>query len=441
MSINSAMLAGVTGLISNSSALAAISDNIANANTVGYKRVGMDFSSLVTNGANLNGYSAGGVAAFSREFINQQGTLQASTNATDLAIAGNGFFVTTGQPEGNTAGDPRYFTRAGAFTVDRNGYLMNTAGLFLQGWPADANGEIALDSSNLSSLQSINILNIASQAQATTSATFNANINSDQAISATEGTYEAGLMADYAKDPLKGQKPDFSIQVPVADSKGGQRTLVYDFLKSSANPNEWHVEVRSDPPEDFGGNGKIADGKISFNTNGTIDLENVPESLKVLNVAWDPSLGIDDSKITFDLGNVTQFSSASTVNSVQPNGTAFGTLAGVNIDDDGYVTAVYENGTTRRMAQIAIATFPNPDGLSSVKGNAYRPSVHSGGFTLKAAGTAGAGQISPSSLEASTVDLSTEFTGLIVTQRAYSASSKIITTADQMMEELLNIKR
>src|SRR5688500_20135646 len=96
MSINSPLLAGVTGLISNSSALAAISDNIANANTVGYKRVGIDFSSLVTSGAGLNGYSAGGVAAFSRQFVNQQGTLQASTNATDLAIAGEGFFVTTG---------------------------------------------------------------------------------------------------------------------------------------------------------------------------------------------------------------------------------------------------------------------------------------------------------------------------------------------------------
>ena len=107
----------------------------------------------------------------------------------------------------------------------------------------------------------------------------------------------------------------------------------------------------------------------------------------------------------------------------------------------GFVTAVYENGTTRRMAQVAIATFPNPNGLESVKGNSYRPSVQSGGFTLKAAGTAGAGKLSPSSLEASTVDLSTEFTGLITTQRAYSASSKIITTADQMMEELLNIKR
>jgi flagellar hook protein FlgE len=440
MSINSAMLAGVTGLISNSSALAAISDNIANANTVGYKRVGIDFSSLVTNGASVTGYSAGGVGAFSRQFVNQQGTLQASSNATDLAIAGNGFFVTTGRAENLTAGDQRLFTRAGAFTVDRNGFLVNTAGLYLQGWPADANGDIALDSANLTSLQSINILNIASSAQATTAALVNANINSDQALSADLGAYNATSksMAMYAEDPATGIKPDFSIQIPIADSKGGQRTLVYDFLKTAAN--SWAVEVRSDPPGDVTAtHGQVGAGVMNFDTQGKF--VSADPQLTDLSIDWSASLGLAPSNIKLDFANISQFSSASTVNSVQPNGTAFGTLAGVNIDEEGFVTAVYENGTTRRMAQVAIATFPNPDGLMSMKGNSYSPSVNSGGFTLKAAGTAGAGKLSPSSLESSTVDLSTEFTGLITTQRAYSASSKIITTADQMMEELLNIKR
>lgn len=437
MSINSAMLAGVTGLISNSSALAAISDNIANANTVGYKRVGIDFSSLVTDGAGLSGYSAGGVGAFSRQFISQQGTLQASANATDLAIAGNGFFVTAGRADNLTAGDPRFFTRAGAFTVDRNGFLVNTAGLYLQGWTADTNGDITVDSANLTSLQSINILNIASSAQATSAAAINGNLNSDQAVN--PATYALGDMAAYAANPANGIKPDFSIQVPIADSKGGQRTVVLDFLKASA-PNTWTVEIRSDPPTDVSTtNGLIntAAMTVTFDSSGQLTSTN-PVSTTPL---WATSLGIAGQTVALDLSKLTQFSSTSTVNSVQPNGTAFGTLAGVNIDEEGFVTAVYENGTTRRMAQVAIATFPNPDGLSSVKGNAFRPSVNSGGFTLKGAGTAGAGKLSPSSLEASTVDLSTEFTGLITTQRAYSASSKIITTADQMMEELLNIKR
>ncbi|HEX8233886.1 MAG TPA: flagellar hook protein FlgE [Caulobacteraceae bacterium] len=451
MSINSALLAGVTGLNANSTALAAISDNIANANTIGYKRVGVAFSSLVSPSATANSYSAGGVTSVARQFVSQQGTLQASASATDLAIAGDGFFVTTDSPVGVTAGDPRYFTRAGSFALDRNGYLMNSAGLYLQGWPADANGEVTADSANLNALKAINLLDIASTAQPTSTARILANLNADQTVSAQEATYGPGGMAAYAADPTTGVKPDFSIQVPVADSKGGQRMIVLDFLKSDV-ANQWHVEVRSDPPENVTGatDGLIASSDIQFDANGAID----PTSLAFLTnvsvgasdpagtgVRWADGLGIGAQDVTFDLAKVTQLSSVSSVSSVQANGTAFGSLAGVSVDEDGFVTAVYENGTTRRLAQVAIATFPNADGLASSKGNSWQASVNSGGFTLKTPGAAGAGKISPSSLEASTVDLSSEFTGLITTQRAYSASSKIITTADQMLEELLSIKR
>lgn len=123
------------------------------------------------------------------------------------------------------------------------------------------------------------------------------------------------------------------------------------------------------------------------------------------------------------------------------NGTAFGNLTSISVDEQGYVSAIFDNGVTRRIAQVAVATFSNPNGLKAVNGNAYRVTNESGTYSLKAPSTGGAGALAPSTLEASTVDLSTEFTGLITTQRAYSASSKIITTADQMLEELLNIKR
>jgi flagellar hook protein FlgE len=129
------------------------------------------------------------------------------------------------------------------------------------------------------------------------------------------------------------------------------------------------------------------------------------------------------------------------VQAVTTNGTAFGNLTNVDIDEDGYVTAIFDNGVTRRIAQVAVATFANPNGLIGLNGNAYRMSNASGPYSLKSPGTGGAGLIAPSTLESSTVDLSTEFTGLITTQRAYSASSKIITTADAMLEELINIKR
>lgn len=449
MSINSALLAGVTGLNANSTALAAISDNIANANTVGYKRVGVAFSSLVSPSATANAYSAGGVTSVARQFVSQQGTLQSSASATDLAIAGEGFFVTTDSATGITPGSPRYFTRAGSFALDRDGYLMNSAGLYLQGWQADADGNVVQDSANLDSLKAINLLDVASTAQSTSLAKILANINADQAISAAAAdaalvppgpaAYDAASnsMAMYAADPATGVKPDFSIQVPVADSKGGQRTIVIDMLRDAA-ANTWTYEIRSDPPGDTtGAAGQMGAGSLSFGVNGKLT---TPMPLS-FTPSWSPTLGIANDKIAFDLSNITQLSNVSSVASVQTNGTAFGSLAGISVDEDGYVTAVYENGSTRRLAQVALATFPNADGLSASKGNSWQTSVNSGGFTLKAPGGAGAGKISPSSLEASTVDLSSEFTGLIVTQRAYSASSKIITTADQMLEELLSIKR
>jgi len=123
------------------------------------------------------------------------------------------------------------------------------------------------------------------------------------------------------------------------------------------------------------------------------------------------------------------------------NGTAFGNLSEVKIDEKGFVTAIFDNGVTRQIAQVAIATFPSADSLTETSGNAYRVSQGSGTFNLKSAGSGGAGLIGASQLEASTVDLSAEFTGLITTQRAYSASSKIITTADEMLAELISIKR
>src|SRR4051812_25425785 len=140
MSINSAMLAGVSGLVANSSALAAISDNIANVNTTAYKRNQVNFSDMVTSQAVAGKYSAGGVQGVTKQFVAQQGLIQAASSSTDLAIAGDGFFVTSTKGAGITAADPRLFTRSGSFGVDAAGYLKNDSGLYLQGWPVLANG-------------------------------------------------------------------------------------------------------------------------------------------------------------------------------------------------------------------------------------------------------------------------------------------------------------
>jgi flagellar hook protein FlgE len=558
MSINSAMQAGVSGLLANSSALAAISDNIANVNTVGYKRSGANFSSMVTSQGKNSTYSAGGVASKTHQFISQQGLAQATNSNLDLSISGSGFFVGTEKPEGLSATDTRSFTRAGSFQLDNLGYLRNDAGLYLQGWLADPiTGLITTDPSDLSRLSSINVATVGGAAEKTTRAGVNANLRSEQAVSAAasakvtktgapetpsgtadyavtysptgagnqyavsvsrngvaisagvasydpttgaltgyvptgsstavtslttggqtvalsdlgmatkadavaNGAYDPATnsMSDYALDPTKGVKPDFEIQVPVSDSKGGQRTVTLSLIKGPG-PNEWFAELRAKPGDlDNNANGLISSGKITFTTDGKLASTGGlfgttnPTSISIgasdptatgTGPRWADGLGIDSQTIQIDLANaaggLTQFNSQSVVQSVNTNGTAFGNLTNIEVDDQGYVSAIFDNGVTRRIAQVAIATFANPDGLKAVNGNAYRVTNESGGYSLKTPGEGGAGSIAPSTLEASTVDLSTEFTGLITTQRAYSACSKIITTADEMLQELLSIKR
>jgi len=490
MSINSALLAGVSGLTANAAALAAISQNIANVNTVGYKRTASEFSTVVNSQTQGNGYSAGGVLANTRNFISQAGQLQRTTSATDLGISGQGFFVTTEQAEGLDSTDARLFTRAGAFRVDNFGYLKNTAGLYLQGWPVDSEGVILTDPSDLSRLTSINVGSVGGTAEATTRAQLNANLKSSQAVSAeataaaafaanpadpaAAGRYDTATnsMAQYDAETGAGVKPDFELTIPVSDSKGGQRTIALSFLKSTT-PNQWYAEMRAVPASDVITGAPLADGQlrtglVAFTQDGRLDVDamtalGTAALFTDVNAAsltfgasngavpaagaikWATDLGIDDQVVTFDLnasaGGLSQYDSDSVVQAIVTNGTAFGNLSNIEIDESGFVTAIFDNGVTRKIAQVALATFTSPDALTAANANAYRVSQGSGTFNLKAPGSGGAGLIGASQLESSTVDLSAEFTGLITTQRAYSASSKIITTADEMLAELISIKR
>ena len=468
MSINSAMLAGVSGLVANSSALAAISDNIANVNTVAYKRNQVNFANIVTAQAVTGRYSAGGVQGISRQYVSQQGLIQSATSPTDLALDGDGFFVVTDKGANLTAADARKFTRSGSFHVDSNGYLVNDAGLYLQGWLAQTNGSFDVDPSDLTKMNSINVKNQGAAVSQTTNVVVTANVNKNQTLNPAVlaapvppvpySATTAGSMADYSKDPTTGTKPDLEIPMSVIDSQGGSHQLVLGLLKSAANPNEWYAELYSSPDTDITGGpgrpGQVKTGLVKFNPDGSINLStstifggSATPSIAIGNSAtgaapkWATSLGLDDQTVSFDLNKLTQYAATSAVDSVNSDGASVGNITGVRVDEDGFVSVLYDNSEVRKIAQIGIATFPNPDALRSVSGNAYQATLPSGEFTIKQAGVSGAGHVSPSTLEASTVDLSAEFTGLITTQRAYSASSKIITTADQMLEELLNIKR
>ena len=469
MSINSAMLAGVSGLITNSSALAAISDNIANVNTTAYKRNQVDFANVVTAQAVKGRYSAGGVQAVTRQFVSQQGLVQSASSPTDLAISGDGFFVVTDKATGLQPSDARSFTRSGSFSVDQNGFLKNDANLYLQGWPVQKDGSIDANPSDLTKMQSINIKNLGAAVSASTQVTIDANIDkrpiTGSVGDATYTTAAPGSMSDYAKDPTTGTKPDFTLEMNIIDSTGGGHKVAMAFLKDSSTTNSYHAEIYSIPDTDIdnggGPPGQIASGLVKFNSDGSFDqtdstifgvtgaIGNAPNfSLadsttpgSAAAPSWASSLGVGASALKLDLSTLTNNSSPSTVTTVQSDGASVGNVVGVEIDEKGIVSAIFDNSQIRKIAQIGLATFPNANALTPVSGNAYRPTIQSGDYSVKQPENGGAGQISSSTLEASTVDLSAEFTGLISTQKAYSASSKIITTADTMLDELIQIIR
>lgn len=472
MSLSASMQAGVAGLAANSNALSAISNNIANSNTTAYKRVRTDFQSIVTASSTPTGYNAGGVTSTTRHMISTLGTLQKASSQLDLGIDGQGFFITTQKSEPG-AEDSRLFTRDGSFYADEDGYLRNASNLYLQGWPIAAGGSPTLSAADLSQLRTINVENIAAQIEPTTYAQIIGNLNANQEASSSAATYASNPatrpMAAYdasSPDPTTSTRPDYEITIPVSDSQGGERRLTVSMVKLAANPsatppieaNTWAYEVWSPdvkdatvtPATEASTNGVVSRGRLVYDTAGKlsniIDSTGTSTGETSLNLSfnWDSAEGVEPQTLTVDFngnqGGLTQLNSSST-NRVDANGTPFSGLDKVQISTTGLVTAVFKNGSTRDIAQLALATFVNADGLTPVSGNAYTVSNDSGPLTLKVPGVSGAGLLGVGTLEASEVDLSEEFTNLIVTQRAYSANSRTITTADEMLQELLNIKR
>ncbi|MEM8798843.1 MAG: flagellar hook protein FlgE [Pseudomonadota bacterium] len=445
MSLYASLFSGVSGLSSYSSALGAISDNITNVNTVGYKNTETAFTTLVTE-TSATAYSPGGVQAVPRTLVSRQGLLQASTSNTDLAVDGAGFFVVKNVPEPGDLGE-QSFTRAGSFRPDDEGFLQNTAGLYLMGWELDSTGDFNNDG-DLGSLVPINTGDLTGTAEATTSVALRANLQSSQEINPLEATYAPNVSANNMASGTID--PDFERNIQVFDAQGGTHSLNFSVLRTAV-PNEWHVEIYADPASDVITapgfvDGQVATGILRFNADGSLDqLGSTPALFDPVNIAWTNGTGV--SEITFDLGSdgavdgVTQFDSTSTLISSVIDGAVFGNVTGVNINTDGVVTALFDNGLTRDVYRLPLATFQNPDGLTRLQNNAFGVSDFSGSFSLVEPTTGGGGSISPSTLEASTVDLAQEFTQLITVQRAFSASTRIITTADEMLNELNQIRR
>ena len=438
-----ALFSGVTGLAVQSQAMGMIADNITNVNTVGYKRTHAQFSSMVTQAATQTSYSPGGVQARPQSLIDKQGLLQSSASNTDLAINGDGFFVVNERSNPVVGESEFLFTRAGGFVPDDAGNLKNSAGLFLQAWPIDSAGKIPTNQSDLALLQTVNLSGLNGTAETTTTLSLAANLNSTQAINpAVSGaTYTVGDMESNTV------APDFERTIPLIDSKGGTRSLTFGFLKGTAT-NRWLAEVFVEPAaENSGATGLIASGTVAFNTDGSLDATNTTAALSSLTINWNAALGLAPSTIAVDLGTngktdgMTQFDSASLLIQAETDGAIFGALSDIGVNEEGVITALFDNGTRRDIYKLPIATFDNPNGLGSRSGNAFIATEFSGELKMSEAGLGGVGLVAPSALESSTVDLGEEFTNMIITQRAFSAAGKTITVADEMLDELIRLKR
>ncbi len=429
MSLFGSLYSGVSGLGAQSRAMSMISDNVANVNTTAYKGAQAQFSSMVTRQDSINSYSPGGVRSMGKLTIGNQGLIQNSNSPTDAAISGAGFFVVNTTADG--AGEQLY-TRAGSFAPDFLGNLRTPAGQYLQGWLLDAN-ETVVDVNNVTT---VNVGIVNGLATATNEVRIGANLNADRAEHV--GAYAVDDMATGVVEP------HFSRSIQVYDSLGRPQSLTMGFLKTA--PNEWQVEIYAvNPAMVTAGAVALGSGTVTFNGDGSL-AGNTLDGVGVA-IDWAAATGAEDSTITFDFGTVgetnglTQFASPTNVAFVLQNGAEVGELNGVRIDESGFVIASFTNGEERRLYQLPLATFANPAGLDPRSGNVFAQTERSGEFNLRVAGRGGAGLLAPSALEAANVDLADEFTKMIVTQRAYSANSRVITTTNNMLEELIQISR
>lgn len=634
MSLYGALFSGVSGLQSQSSAMGAISDNVSNVNTIGYKATDVNFQTLVTAQVSLTQYSAGGVQSAPRMKVDIQGLLQATTSSTDFGLSGQGFFVVSDQaiePSGYA------YSRAGSFKVDKDGYLQNVSGHYLQGWPLEtwdgspAAAQVSYNNNTYMkayrndfgdlfyindnavdnvNMQPLNLNTIGGTARSTANLSMGANLPAGASIGATEQTnaliYDSlgnshNMLYTWTKRDqntwdVEAMPPEGSEFVNMTAQDGstyysagrldftaipehqaggltldidltGVGTYTYTFTASSGVAGDPVDTVVSSGPsggpqtfttlsemlddlagmmetdvqalalaEHGGATGSVADttGKsspnnwveriagengilirqysltetldvdasgltinggadpaviqdttfnipsltaaggtwqgswittaasaITFNGDGTVDTifgydevqENDPRT--TMNINWaNGALHMDGSAappggpaISQFWGNYNandgfqQLAGEYQLNYVSQNGNRFGNYSGISVSDDGIVTALFDNGVQAPIFMIPVATFVNPNGMNPLTGNVFQQTDESGLPVVREAGSAGAATVAQATLESSTVDLGEEFTTMITTQRAYSAASKIITTSDEMLEELIRIKR
>jgi len=407
----------LTGLSANKTALDVVGNNLANLNTVGFKDVATQFTDLIAQAIGQGSSQIGeGVSApiTERQFL--QGSVQLTSGAFDAAIQGNGFFVVR-----NTAGSTLY-TRAGNFRLAADGTLLSATGDKVQGWSA-VNGVLNTTGATGNIVVPTNALVTPS---ASTQFTLNANLNSDAVVGDPTGT--------------------FSSPIQVVDSLGSTHTLTLTYTKTG--PNAWSFNITI-PGQDLssgkaGVPSSVAKGNLTFNAQGQLTAPAPPAPVAVAITGL--ADGAADLNVNWNLyssgaGNITQFASASALSASTQDGVAAAQLTRVGLDTNGQVIAHYSNGSSLVVAQVALAGISNPDTMVAVGNNNFQVSATTATPVVGAAGTGTRGTIQGGALESSTVDIAQEFTNLIVYQRAYQANSRVISTSDQILQDLISLIR
>jgi len=433
MTISSSLNAGVAGLSANATRLAAISDNIANSSTFGYKRVETDFQSLVISRSG-GSYSAGGVRSSTQRLIDEGGSLVTTSNATDLAVRGRGMLpvALASEVEVGNGDSQMFLTTTGSFRTDADGILKTDSGLVLLGWPANPDGtvpEFPRDTSDGLEPVQINVNQLTGEP--TTTISLGLNLPATETASTADGTVQ-------------------QLSVEYFDNLGKSENILVDFsptIPGTGNSNEWTVTMMDSAQ----GGAVIGEYTLTFDdtraSGGTL--------LNVATVsggAYDPANGavivnVAGGPMEINIGQLgdpdglTQLSDSFAPLSIAKDGSPVGNMTSAQVDENGFVHASFDTGITRIIYQVPLVDLPNPNGMVSLDQQTFMPSPESGSFFLWDAGDGPTGDVVSFAREESATDVAGELTDMIQTQRAYSSNAKVIQTVDEMLQETTNIKR
>jgi len=426
MGLSSALFTSVSGLDATGTAISVIGDNIANVNTTGFKSSRPEFSDILGQSvASVGGFSqiGAGTTISGVTSVFSQGTFETTSRTTDLAIEGQGLFVLDG-------GQGRFFSRAGVFTFDRDGMLVNPAGLRVQGFEIDA-----ATGAPTQALGDIQLSAAVSPPRATTLGSLSVNLDSNAPV----------LGGFDSSDPTA--TTNHSTLMTLYDSLGNDHQVSFYFNKTGANSWEWRATVppadTTTPPANPGDPVVVqGSGTLTFDSSGVLQgMTGSPVTFEFTGgAAAGQAVTVDFGPVGGGTGDLTtQFAGPSVTSAFSQDGFAVGQLQGILVDREGFVVGQFSNGETLTLAQVALATFPNVEGMVKVGNGNLVETRQSGQPSVGAPLTGRLGAIRSNSLEQSNVDLAGEFVRLIINQRAFQANARTVSTTNELMANLVSL--